>query len=759
MSHAIYRKPARYRKPAWGTPVRVFVLACLLGGVVFALAAAPVFALSPERHYEMVSPPFKAGYGVFELEAAALDGERVAFFSVGAFAGTAGAEAYPGYVASRGSSGWSTRSVIAPQAMASEALEYDFSPDLGSVMVLGEPGVDNGQARVESVESQFLFHDTSSPDSEGFWHVIGAPIQSRAFNVTPEGASQDFCHVVFGHASELLPGVGGNQLYDLSRGCGGEAQLRSVALDNQGEPFAPGCLVTLGQGSEYYSFNGVAADGEEIFFDTNRDAVKSACTGSKQVFVRLGGSRTLEVSRPLDVSQPFGGCGDGGSPGEVPGEVPCPGPVRAAALFAGANDAGTRVFFTTTASLVTGDLDSGNDVYMATIGCPVEDEGCGVGEREVTSLTQVSHAAVSGEAADVVSVVKVAPDGSRVYFVAQGALIEGANPQGLAPVKGADNLYVYDAVSGRVSFVADLCSGPLASGEGEDPRCPASLETGTGRHNDTAIWALPTEREVQMAGPDARFLLFSSFGRLTPDDTDSARDVYRYDAATGMLTRVSVGEGGADASGNDDRFDATISPSHSVGRVYQELEMGERAISEDGSRVVFSSVGPLAGGASNHLSNVYEWHEGGVSLISSGSAEQPDKEAVISPSGRDVFFVTSAKLLPQDTDEAPDIYDARIGEGLPVAAAQREPCSSDACQGPLTNPAPLLVPGSVSQAPGEELAPPAAVPAGKAVAKAKSKVVRCRKGFVVRGHTCRRRVRVKAKRARVHGGGGRVVGR
>src|SRR5580658_4266463 len=36
----------------------------------------------------------------------------------------------------------------------------------------------------------------------------------------------------------------------------------------------------------------------------------------------------------------------------------------------------------------------------------------------------------------------------------------------------------------------------------------------------------------------------------TSDDTDSAKDVYRYDAGTQRLERVSVGENGYEANGN-----------------------------------------------------------------------------------------------------------------------------------------------------------------------------------------------------------------
>jgi hypothetical protein len=70
-----------------------------------------------------------------------------------------------------------------------------------------------------------------------------------------------------------------------------------------------------------------------------------------------------------------------------------------------------------------------------------------------------------------------------------------------------------------------------------------------------------------------------------------------------------------------------------------------------------------------------------------------------------------------------DLYDARIGAGFPAVPAAPEECSADACQGPLTNPAPLLVPGSVSQSPGENLTSPPAVPvkSGKTVTRAKKR--------------------------------------
>jgi hypothetical protein len=115
----------------------------------------------------------------------------------------------------------------------------------------------------------------------------------------------------------------------------------------------------------------------------------------------------------------------------------------------------------------------------------------------------------------------------------------------------------------------------------------------------------------------------------------------------------------------------------------------------------------LSPDAKNGKTDIYEWHDGDVSLVSSGSAEEDDTRGTITASGRDLMFTTSQGLVSQDTDGLQDIYDARIGGGFLPVPAVRQPCSGDACQGPLTNPVPLLVPGSVVQAPNGNFVAPA----------------------------------------------------
>ena len=745
------------------TRARIGTVAALIALCAILFGATSALALNPERHYEMVSPVFKGGYGILDIRAVAEEGEKVAFYSFGAFAGAPSGFSGLDYLAHRGASGWSTVPLMPPASLVAEGFTVDVTPSLNLELALGKPGP-NSQSSV--LEEQFLLHQTESLDTSSNWELAGtlAPVTQDTVGVNEEAASSSFCSVLIGDAYPLVPEaiglpVGLHELYRFNRGCEEEQKsLALVGLNNKGQLMNRTCYTGLG--NEYYAvgppstFNAVSRDGGEVFFTTCTKQGKetNGPEDHHQLFVRLGGSRTIEVSRPV------GGC----VANAVPGEVPCEGAAeRLSADFAGASEDGSKVYFTTSASLVEGDKDTSNDLYVASIGCSEAKPSCSVAEREVTSLTQVSHDPTLGQAANVQGVVRVAPDGSRVYFVANGDLLNHTQQDTLensgrsVPRVGAENLYVYDSDTAGTTFIGDLCSGRELSGSVEDIRCPS--QTGT----DETLWN-NYHGDVQTAGADGRFLVFTTYAQLLPGDTNKAQDVYRYDAERGLLERVSGGEDGYDADGNHEALGengqalgAKIAEGHLGGLTYEQHELNNRAISEDGTRIVFTSAEPLSPLASNGLENVYEWHkapgsEGVVSLISGGTAEQPVSDVVISPLGNDIYFLTSQGLLPQDTDGAPDIYDARLGADFPAVPAPAQPCAGDACQGPLTNPAPLLVPGSVSQAPGGNLVSP--VPALTVKSKPKSKSVKCSKGHVKAKQRCvKSKSRKQAKKSNRRG--------
>lgn len=688
------------------------------------LVPATALALTPGRAYERVTPLYSGGYGTRAIFGVAPDGESIAVGSPGVWAGAGSDSTENAYQATRSESGWSTTSLMpAASFITKPGHPIGFSPSLDASLWelgLGEPS-DNSASN----EVQFATHPVGAPDGSAGFEPVGPLVKALNGQVAAGksrifGYSENLCHLAMesvdletepAHPSQL-PEIHPGPLYEVAGNCQGQQPyVRLLALNDNGAFLGKGeeeCPY-LGHADED-RFNAMSADGSEVFF---QDAFGDHCNErAPQLFVRVGGEKTLEVSKPL---------------GECPGnEVPCAGgATRERARFWGASEDGSRVFFTSAAPL-DAESDDGEDLYMASIGCPGETTGCTASQRVVTGLTQVSRDVQAGQAAEVQGVVGIAATGDRVYFVARGVLSEASNSQGAVAGRGADNLYVYDALSGQTTFVGDLCSGAERSGALADFACPATLQSSE-QHSDTSMWAGrfagSDQSPVQVAGEGGRFLVFTTYARLIGSgpqaDTDNAQDVYRYDAQTGGLQRISVGENGFDDNGNSSdgesetwqinkhpaaSADARTSPEV-TGLIDQEERSGvRRAVSEDGSRIVFSTAAPLSPDATNGQVDVYEWHEGAVSLISCGCSTEGDLEPVITPSGRDIFFVTEAELVPGNNNGLPVVYDARIGGGFPAAEAPAERCEGDACQGPLSTPAPLLVPGSAVQAAGENVA-------------------------------------------------------
>jgi hypothetical protein len=711
---------------------------------------AEALGLSEGRVYEMVSPPYKGGYGANSIKRIALNGESIVFGSLGVFGGEPAGQPENAYLANRTSVGWSTVPVNVSAVSSPDSEIEDYTTNLESVLARVKLGPSDGAAGYDSDEFGFLSHNTNTLDTANNWGIEGEilePLKEEpSGNVAYDGASNNFSHIIFtGEPFVVAAKNAGPQLYNFSTDGGESSPLRLVGVNNEGAGsiIDPACPVTFGSQTGIRSkLNALSSNGEEVFFTSNVEPAQGIkCENNtlnpEQLFVRLGDSKTIEISKPL-----LPECD----------EVPCrPGAeTRADAQFVGASEDGSRVFFMTKAPLVESDRDSNNDLYMATIGCADGGEDCNANTKQVTSLVQLSHDPNSAEAANVQGVVGVASDGSHLFFVARGILTNmpsvGAQgyeahgepvDRGATAQSGADNLYAIDTETMQISFVADLCSAPGFSGQLADFACPNHLNSAEA---DVSLWSRgAAEGQTNRAGG---FFVFSSYGRLVSNDANSAKDVYWYDSETGVLMRVSVGQNGTDADGNGE-LGATISS-----------EPNELAISEDGTRVVFTSAEPLSENAVNGLANAYEWHEepgspeGHVSLISTGSAGEPVEKVAITAAGRDIFFVTSQGLMSQDTDGADDVYDARIGGGFQLAPASSRQCSAgDACQGPLSVPAPLLVPGSVSQESGGNFAvsspkkPPTKSTKTKIKRKDKEKAKRLRKLKKARRSSTRRGLR------------------
>jgi hypothetical protein len=429
-------------------------------------------------------------------------------------------------------------------------------------------------------------------------------------------------------------------------------------------------------------------------------------------------------------------------------------------LYDGASADGRYVWFTTTQPLVNEDTDETNDVYVATLSesgqlegltlvsagkatatHPTPGEGAKVGEDGIAESIQLN--------ATNQGLATISADGTHAAFESPAVLTEEPNALGQSAVQRANNLYVYDAAANKLRFVAELCSAPGRSGSEPgavaqrdhsitaeesvpDPACPATMSgqinagfaisNSEEAETDAALWEHSPNGGVVQMTPDGRFLLFASWGRLTSDDTDNARDIFRYDFETGQLTRVSIGRRGNDGNGNDSRFNVRF-PSGPAGSGDDNSTVLDksRAVSADGSTVIFNTAAPLVstdtnlttakgacetfgqGGVPPTGCDLYEWEQQGhgtctepggcVSLISNG--REPNLGVVggvIGSSGRDIVFRTAQGLVPADKDGVNDLYDARIEGGFHYVPPP-PPCETpeNCARGATPEPAPPTI--------------------------------------------------------------------
>jgi len=601
---------------AWAAAVAAAV------GVLFAvgLAAAPIAAadvcdnagvraltgsaaLPDCRAFEMVSPPYKEG---FPAEGPVFtDDGIVSYRSPGSFAGnTNGALLGMGYSAVRSATGWVTTAPGPREAIYDTRTtnRQAVSGDLRrSLWLMSRRDVPDDPFGIWVRGTDGTFERIGDVDIMG--EITGDPLYEGT-NPGIVGVSDDLSHVVVNYGN-----AGNAKITALREFVGtGNGQPRVVTVDNNGQP-SP--LETCAKD--------MSADGRVIVYALVR--ADEGCAGNvrQQLWARVAGSATVALSGSecTRTADDLGGLCNGVS----------------AAAFGGMADDGSRVFFTTSQQLVNGDIDQTNDLYACDIPAGVPEP---VGSANACAhLTQVSGTATN---AQVETVAAVSEDGGRVYFVAQGVLAGNIGVGDVSAAAGTPNLYLWQRdeahPDGQTRFVARLPSNDLLQ-----PRPP------------------------QMT-PDGRYLVFTTVDGLVAGDDDCARDVYRYDASTETVVRVSTSVAGG--GGNDPAFAASIGQNSPM--------------TSDGSTVVFGTAEALEQSDTNGANDVYSWHDGQVSLITTGGGVPSG----ITASGRDIFFMTNAPVLAADRDLIADIYTARVGGGFDPPRPPA-PCSGDGCQGLLSN--------------------------------------------------------------------------
>ncbi len=498
--------------------------------------------LPDNRAYEMVTPPQKNGAAVGNLAlgappAVAENGSRLVGVSIQCFASAGSCTSERGnsegepYAFTRGSGGWVTTAMAPPATQFGQNTQKIVNADTGSaVFSIATPPAGEDDFYVRRPDGSFVDVGPSSPPSSG-------PLGSNDFVSSIDGVrgTADFSHIVYeGHRGGRWPfdATAGEEdsVYEYVGAGNPQPALVGVSGGSGSTDLISVCGTELGAGGLPGSPSGlVSADGDIVYFTADKCAAGSGVNASiavpaDELYARIDGSRTVLVSgrSPLD-------CTSAACLASSPGD----------AHFEGASGNGSKVFFTDTQQLTDSaneDSHSGDSAQHAS-GCleTIAVNGCNLYEYDFSNpsghnLIDASAGDSSGDGPRVQGVVATSQDGSHVYFVAKGVLTGVANGRGQVARRGAENLYVFERDAshpeGRVAFIAAL---------------PAS---DSGNWNGSFHLANVT--------PDGRFLVFTSHGRLTADETSNtgAEQVFRYDAQTAMLVRISTGEHGFNDNGN-----------------------------------------------------------------------------------------------------------------------------------------------------------------------------------------------------------------
>lgn len=600
------------------------------------------------RAFEIVSPLGSvpaAGY----VNQTSLNGERFAYTSLNPYPGDDSSGLR--LLSSRTSEGWSTQPVTPPQGGLRESTQVScgnasiyFSAELNSGVLadggreveengnlLPKPLVCEGDtpALVEGeprrVANLFLRDNETSSYELLDREPIGGAVAENAYLVD---TTPDQTHVIFSERAPLTQEALGGRAEDLYEWAGNALQLVSVLPNGKATTGTLANGPAAEEGSAPLT-NALSATGEQLYFYNYEAEALYARVNAMQPQSAISGEKCTELDKACTVEIDAAEAGAEGASG--------------GGIFLAASADGKRVFFA--------------DDRRLTQGATAEPEKPDLYEYDVETGTLVDLTVDHSEPADVIGYTGSGEDGSYLYFVAKAALAGAA-------VAGKPNLYVRHA--GVTTFVASLSEHRDSDWRTIDVEHIFPYRERTGRRLNAG------EARVSANG---QFLAFTSTASLTgynntPEKTgdcsnnEPCAEIFLYAAQANNLTCVSCASSEVRPDGPAE-LSLPRSPMLSGGPV-----VASRNVLNDG-RVFFDTRTKLSTQATEGTESVYEYSPEGVSLIATGGAEFLDA----TPTGNDVFFATEQALVAEDTDSAPNVYDARVDGGF-VAKSGEGPVKS-----------------------------------------------------------------------------------
>jgi hypothetical protein len=601
------------------------------------------------RAYELVSPgnsPLVSSSGSVSFGArSADDGNAMAYFSYYPFEGSPSSGWF--FRARRSAAGWSLEA-MSPQVLpgaapkvACEAIELNYSEDLvASVLRIGR------EIKQEFPGASFC----SQPQEEivpgeprGFANLLrraapGSPYE--LVNQTPAGvspsnaqfqdASDDLSHIVFGEEAQITPEAPSG--YDLYLWAGGTVRLVTFLPD--GTPVRgdlAGATKHRVAGVEVGGTlngtapitNAVSSNGERVFFYANGNLYLRENAAQPPAATPACGTTKSALACTRQIDRSFGEGSSGGG------------------VFQYASADGSRVFFTDESKLTS--------PSSAAAGKPALYE-YNVESHALTDRTP----GVTG--ADVRGFSGAAKDGSRLYFVAKAALT-GAQQNGQAEIAQAAQPNLYLLENEELTFVATL--------DPTSDRSAWSFElTPNGGEAPTGGAATLATR----TSPDGRYFAFNSARGLTGGPAGITQ-IFVYDAVNGSLSCASCPPAGGAPPG------PSVLPSPIAATEINASAYLPRGLTDNG-QLFFTTPQALLPADTDGVTDVYEYRQGQLHLISDGVGAGPSYFFDAGVGGGNVFFATSDALVRSDTDNALNLYDARVDGGFAEPPVPAPPCAA-----------------------------------------------------------------------------------
>jgi hypothetical protein len=293
-------------------------------------------------------------------------------------------------------------------------------------------------------------------------------------------------------------------------------------------------------------------------------------------------------------------------------------------------------------------------------------------------------------------------EGSYVYFVAGGKLTPNA-PAGTCGERGGKSsnsvghqegatgtgCKLYVRHNETTTFIATL-----------EPKDESGVNGITVKNGSLFDWIVTSSERTAEVSPNGRYVTFGSRKNLTGQAAEPFAVINEDGTLLETIRGAEIFRYSAEAEEEHAQSIVCVScvpdgvPKNSVPYASGAINgAGRSRYTLDNGRVIFTTSAALVPGDINHQPDLYEYQPEGVgsctsstsaagskfipeelgcvSLISGGSGEtNPDVAfADASATGSDVFFVTSQSLVPGDTDEIKDMYDAREGGGFPPLPA------------------------------------------------------------------------------------------